>query len=79
MQNPDDGDNAFTNHAAWELVASRLESGHRVEILELEKPKGTAGYVMKLRLHPSPRPLLYVKLELHRGWILGRSFHYSEH
>ncbi len=77
MQNPSDGNAAFTNDGAWELVAIRLESGHEVEIIELKKPRGAKGYVMKIHLESS-RPLLYVKLELHRGWIHGRSFHYSE-
>lgn len=77
MRNPDDGNNQFTDDGAWELIASKLESGHRVETVELKKPKGKTGYVMKIRLESSTRPL-YVKLELHRGWILGRSFHYSE-
>ena len=46
--------------------------------MELQKPKGATGYVMQIRLDSSPSPLLYVKLELHRGWIIGRSFHYSD-
>ncbi len=78
VQNPDDGNNEFTKDGAWELVASKLESGHRVEVMELKKPKGATGYVLKIQLDSSARPRLYVKLELHRGWILGRSFHYSE-
>lgn len=77
MRNPDDGNNEFTDDSAWELIASKLDSGHQVETVELKKPKGKTGYVMKIQLESSPRPL-YVKLELHRGWILGRSFHYSE-
>lgn len=79
MRNPCDGDREFTNDGAWELVASTLESGHPVESMALNKPKGATGYVLKIRLDSPPRPLLYVKLELHRGWIHGRSFHYSDH
>ena len=78
MQNPDAGDTEFTNDGAWELVASKLESGHPVEIMPLVKPKGATGYVLKIRLDSSTRPALYVKLELQRGWIHGRSFHYSD-
>lgn len=77
MRNPDDGNNGFTNDGAWELIASKLEGGHRIEIVELQKPKGKTGYVLKIQLESSTPPL-YVKLELHRGRILGRSFHYSE-
>ena len=77
MRNPDDGNNEFTNDGAWELVASKLENGHRVTIMEFDKPKGAPGYVMNIRLDSSTGPPLYVKLQLHRGRILGRSFHYS--
>ena len=77
MHNPDDGNSEFTNDGAWELIASQLESGHRVETMALDKPKGATGYVMKIRLDTS-HPQLYVKVELYRGWILGRSFHYSD-
>ena len=35
------------------------------------------GYVMKIDLNPG-RPLLYVKLELGSGEVIGRSFHESE-
>lgn len=77
VRNPDDSGNFFTDEGAWELIARQTENGHRVEIIELEKPKGKTGYVMKIRLESSV-PALYVKLELHRGWLLGRSFHLSD-
>ena len=77
VPDPDHGNNPFTIHGAWELVASKIENGHRVEIIELDKPKGKTGYVMKIRLESSVPPL-YVKLELHRGRLLGRSFHLSD-
>ena len=59
VHNPDDGNSEFTNDGAWELIASQLESGHRVEIMALDKPKGATGYVMKIRLDNS-HPELYV-------------------
>ena len=77
VRNPDDGNNTFTDDGAWDLIACKIKGGHPVEIIELEKPKGRTGYVMKIPLESSAPPL-YVKLELHRGWILGRSFHYSD-
>lgn len=77
VRKPDNDNNAFTDESAWDLIACQIESGHRVEIIELDKPKGRTGYVMKIQLESSAPPL-YVKLELHRGWILGRSFHYSD-
>ena len=70
-------DTHFTDASAWELIASRLEGGHPVEIVELRKPDGATGYVMKVDLEPD-RPRLYIKLQLGSGKIIGRSFHYSE-
>ncbi len=78
VQNPDDDNRGFTDAGAWQLVASKLECGHRVEIVPLRRPAGATGYVMKLRLDSSNHPVLYVKLELHRGYVFGRSFHYSD-
>ena len=70
-------DTHFTDEAAWELIASRLEDDHPVEVMELRKPAGATGYVMKVEIEPG-QPRLYVKLQLGSGKIIGRSFHYSE-
>lgn len=70
-------DTHFTDAAAWDLIAYRLEAGHDVETVELRKPKGKRGCVMKIALE-TEQPLLYVKLQLGSGTIIGRSFHYSE-
>lgn len=67
----------FDDHAAWELIASKLESGHEVEAVVLDQPPGRTGYVMKIDLNPG-RPRLYVKLQLGAGVVIGRSFHESE-
>ena len=67
----------FTDAAAWELIASKLENGHEVETVELTKPPGATGYVMMIDLEPDYDPL-YIKLQLGPGKIIGRSFHYSE-
>ena len=67
----------FDDRSAWELIASRLESGHDVQTITLEQPPGKTGYVMEIDLNPG-RPLLYVKLELGSGIVIGRSFHESE-
>ena len=78
VRNPDGLlDTHFTDAAAWELIASRLEDGHPVEVVELRKPAGATGYVMKIDIEPG-QPRLYVKLQLGSGAIIGRSFHYSE-
>ena len=70
-------DTYFTDAAAWEFIASTLEDGHSVEIVELRKPAGAKGYVMKIDIEPG-WPQLYVKLQLGAGKIIGRSFHYSD-
>ena len=75
VRNPEGG-LPFSNPGAWDLIASKIESGHQVEIVELQKPKGATGYVMLIELEPE-MPLLYVKLELKSDRIFGRSFHYS--
>ena len=68
---------AFTRAEAWELIADKLDEGHEVEVVELHKPRGAKGYVMKIDLGPDV-PTLYVKLQLRGGRVIGRSFHYSE-
>ena len=76
VRNPSTGE-YFTNEGAWEFIATLLESGHAVEIIILEKPPGKNGYVMKVELEKEG-PSLYVKLELGRSVVYGRSFHYSD-
>ena len=71
-------DAPFTNAGAWEFIASKLDEGHDVEVIDLRKPLGTKAYVMKIDIDPNAR-MLYVKVEFRAGKILGRSFHYSEH
>lgn len=68
----------FSDAEAWELIASRLERGHPVEVVELHNPPGAVGYVMMVDLGVDDPPI-YVKLQLGAGRIIGRSFHYSKH
>ena len=68
----------FSDAEAWELIASLLERGHPVEVVELRHPPGATGYVMMVDLGVHDPPI-YVKLQLGGGRIIGRSFHYSEH
>ncbi len=78
VRNPDGMlDGYFTDAAAWEFIAAKLEDGHPVDIVELNKPAGAKGYVMKVDIEPGS-PQLYIKLQLGSGKIIGRSFHYSE-
>lgn len=71
-------DEYFTEAAAWELIAAKLDEGHPVEVVSLRKPAGRRGYVMIISLSGDDRPV-YVKLQLQSGKVIGRSFHYSEH
>lgn len=71
-------DDYFTDPAAWELIATKLDEGHPVEVVPLRNPPGRTGYVMKIPLD-GVHPPVYVKLQLGSGRVIGRSFHYSEH
>ena len=64
----------FTHASAWQLIADRLEQGEHVEIIEMDRPVGVTGYVMKLQLEEGSHEL-YVKLELTGSKVIGRSFH----
>ena len=68
----------YTDGGAWELIATRLDEGHEVEVVNLRKPPGAKGYVMKIALEHD-EPTLYVKLQLRGRQIVGRSFHYSDY
>ena len=77
MRNPAGGlSPTYTDGAAWELIATRLDEGHEVEVVDLRKPPGAKGYVMKISLGRD-EPDVYVKLQLRGRQIAGRSFHYS--
>ena len=69
-------DEYFTDATAWEFIALRLEAGEDVEVIELHKPEGAKGFVMKIELRPN-LPRLYVKLQMGARGVIGRSFHYS--
>src|SRR5262245_47693409 len=62
-------------HGAWEFAAQCLEDGCPLTEVVLEKPPGAIAYVMKPALGDRQ---LYIKLQLCKGRVLGRSFHYSE-
>lgn len=48
----------FDDDSAWELIASRLDEGHDVEIIPLDQPRGNKGYVMKIRSQSGEAPAL---------------------
>ena len=75
VRNPEGAvDRYFTDETAWTFVADRLEQGEHVRVIELKKPPGRDGYVMRIDIG-SDVPKLYVKLELVAARVWGRSFH----
>ena len=66
----------FTDITAWHRISDLAETGHPIEEIELAQPKGEIGYVIKVTLDANS-PELYIKVQLKRGKIYGRSFHYS--
>ena len=71
VRNPDGiFENHFTDTTAWELIASKIEAGHPLEAIQLDKPPGAKGYVMKIDIEPG-QPQLYIKLQLGSGAIYG--------
>lgn len=74
--NPESG-LPFTEVRAWEYIADLLDANHPLTEIALEHPPGELAYVMTVSLGERT-PELYVKLQLLRGKVLGRSFHYSD-
>jgi hypothetical protein len=66
----------FTAFGAWEYIAELLESGHPFREVELKVPPGAHGYVLEVDVGVHHRPL-YIKLQLLRDQVAGRSFHYT--
>lgn len=64
----------FTRDSCWEFILEKLVEGHEIEEVELDKPPGSKGYVMKIDIGAN-QPLLYVKLQVGRDKVIGRSFH----
>ncbi len=65
----------FTSAGAWHFIADLIEDGHLIGEVLLEQPHGAFGYEM--HVETGAESLLYIKVNMHRGYILGRSFHYS--
>jgi hypothetical protein len=66
----------FTDAGAWEFVSEQLLGGCSIEEVELRKPRGKKGFVLKLQ-GAKGKPLIYVKLRICPGYVKGRSFHYD--
>lgn len=67
----------FTDAGAWDFIVENLRAGCQVMRVDLEKPPGKTGYVMKLQ-GAQGRPFIYVKLQIVSGVVYGRSFHNSD-
>lgn len=82
VRNPNavlDDFNCFTLDSAWEFIASRLEDGEDVEVIDMKEPRGAGkGYVMKIDVESDDGRRLYVKVQLGQGKIVGRSSHYDK-
>ena len=69
----------FTTDGACEFIASRLEQGEDVHVIEMAEPHGAGrGYVMKIDVGSQDGRNLYVKVQLGQGKIAGRSFQYDK-
>jgi hypothetical protein len=74
LLHPDTGE-PFTEDKCWAFVAAAIDAGEAIEVMELKKPAGKRGFVMKLAGHE--QTTIYVKLQLLSDKVLGRSFHES--
>jgi len=71
-------DRVFVAREAWDFILECLESGVEIEVIKLDIPKDADGWVMKVPTSKDPRPI-YIKLQLDAdGFVIGRSFHYSD-
>jgi hypothetical protein len=68
----------FTPKTVWHFIQDKLAEGHPIEKVQLNNPAGKTGYVMKISTGKGT-PEIYIKLQLGSGYIIGRSFHYSEY
>ena len=75
LRDPRSPNSPFTDEGAWEFVATALEAGVDVEVVELRQPPGKRGYTMTLNGYQAQK--IYVKLQLGPSKVIGRSFHES--
>lgn len=74
LLHPETGE-PFTEDNCWSFVAAAIDAGAPVQVIELKRPSGKRGFVMKLAGHETT--LIYVKLQLLSDKVMGRSFHES--
>lgn len=76
VSNPEALGLPFTEEGAWQFIARKAEEGHEIKEIELRQPPGEKAYIMEVELEAGA-PKLYIKVQLLRGKIVGRSFHNS--
>ncbi len=64
----------FTSEGAWSYIIELLESGHEFAPEAMDKPPNTIGYKTIVDCGPN-RPAIFIKVQIYKGKILGRSFH----
>ncbi len=67
----------FTSITCWDYIEQLLADGHEIEVISMNKPPGSKGYVMKVE-HESESRSLYIKLQIGRDLVFRRNFHYSD-
>ena len=72
-----DLDLTFTNKTCWGFIKELLQNKHPIEVTTLEKPPGEKGYVMLFETESGSSDI-YIKLQIVKGHLMGRSFHYSD-
>lgn len=70
-----EGGEPFTTDNCWSFIIAAIANGAAVEAIEMRKPPGKRGFVLKLP--GAGKMIIYIKLELLADLVLGRSFHES--
>src|SRR5258706_8714415 len=75
--NPDCPDGLpFTPLNYWPFIAAKLLDA-TVDVVVMTMHDGKRGYVLKVPA--KPHGTIYIKLQIGCGYVIGRSFHYSDH
>jgi len=68
------GGKPFTYAGSWDFIAEQLDKKETsIEQKKLKKPCGKLAYVLKILTEYG---IIYIKVSLANGKIIGRSFHY---
>ena len=67
----------FTDKTCWGFIEELLQDKHPLEPITLKEPPGEKAYVMLFETESGPSDI-YIKLQIIKGQLWGRSFHYSD-